>query len=78
MFPAEEAIETLAIQGLKPQEKALLELRQILKGLVEDFGTILIGISLHPMIERQRERCLRLGIPNNQVTEAIDEYRRTS
>ncbi len=76
MSLALENTDIFPLQGLDPREKALLDLRKVLQGLIEDFGSILIGTALHPMVESQRDRCLRLGIPNLQVKDTIDEYRR--
>ncbi|MBN2096456.1 hypothetical protein JW752_03615 [Candidatus Peregrinibacteria bacterium] len=70
-----ETAESFPLQGLNPQEKALVDLRKILQGLVEDFGTVLMGVALHPMVAKQRDRCLRLGISVKAVNDLIEECR---
>jgi hypothetical protein len=60
---------------LSTKEHAIFELRQICDGLFRDKGSIRMGIALHPMVERKREECLKLGVSTEEIKEIINSYR---
>lgn len=60
---------------LSSKEHAIFELRQICDGLFRDRGSIRMGIALHPMVEKKRDECLKLGVSMEEIKEIINSYR---
>lgn len=74
MFTPNETVESMP----SPRENALSNLRKVCRGLLEDFGSIKIGMALHNLVEKHREECLNLGNTVQVVNGVIDDHRRQS
>lgn len=73
---AENQESALEKNTLMPKELAVVHLRRVCEGLLRDYGTICLRISLHPMVKNQRDKCHRLGISTQVIKEVIDSYRK--
>ena len=78
MFTSNEIAEVMPLQGSNPRENALSDLRKICRGLLDDFGSINIGMSLHSLVERKRDECFKLGNTVQSVNEVIDNHRQVA
>lgn len=67
-----ETTEAMPPQGLNPKENALLDLRRVCDGLFKDFGSIRMGMALHSLVEKQRDKCFKLGNTVQAVNEVIE------
>lgn len=73
------AIEALDIidapKELTPKDQELENVRKICDGLRGDYGSIFIGMTHHPILKNQIEKCDRLGISRDAIEKITSNYR---
>ena len=73
------AIEALDIidapKELSQKDQALENVRKICDGLRGDLGSIFIGMTFHPVLKNQIEKCDRLGISRGAIEKITQNYR---